>query len=263
MATKANEWGRAVSLEDTIATSIIASSQGLPGSGKSHFWATAPGPIAWFLFDPGGLKGFKSNPVFRDTDIRVFDYCEDINVGKLPAEERVVKSLEALERFKEDWDIAVVKARTLVIDKESMLWEVLRYAHDEVSSPTPKNFHELNLMYRGWVQDAENNGRNLGLVRDMHDTWGKIGVSREGRPQQGFTGIYKPDGQKYVPGLVQLNLEHRWDNDEREFKVKILEKCRLGNAVDLIGKETGNLDFLTLALMLYPNMDAEEWGIEL
>ena len=257
-------WGRAEPLEDATATSLIASSQGLPGSGKSHFWATAPDPIAWFLFDPGGLKGFKANRVFRGKDIRVFDYCGEINVGKLPPEERVQRSIEALDKFKEEWDLAVKKARTLVIDKESMLWEVMRYAFDEVRSPDPKSFHELNLMYRGWVQDAENNGINFGMIRDMHDTWGKVGVSKSsGNVQMGFTGKFIPDGQKYVPGLVQINLEHRWDDEDREFKVKILEKCRLGNAVDLIGTESGGLDFLGLVTMLYPEMDPEEWGIEL
>ena len=255
------EWGRfkqVVPEENTY--SLIAASQGIAGSGKTHFWLTAPDPIASFLFDPGGLKGLKNNELFRHKDIRCIDYCGELNIGKLPKEDRIAQALEVMQRFQEDWDVAIRNARTLYVDKESMLWEMLRYPHDEVDSPTPKNFHELNLMYRGWIQDAEVNGRNLGMLRDTHDTWGKIGVSREGRPQQGFTGIFKPDGQKYVPGLVQVNLEHRWDDESREFKVKILEKCRLGNAVELIGQEFGDLNFMTLALTLYPESAPEEWG---
>lgn len=261
--TAKTDWGRFELLTPEVDTRAIrATSQGLAGSGKSHFWLTAPGPIAWFLFDPGGLKGLRNNPLFENTEVRVRDYCGDLNIGKLPKEERIAASLAVLEQFQEDWDLAIQHARTLVIDKESLLWECVRYAHDEVSSPTPKNFHELNLLYRGWIQDAEINGKNLGLIRDMSDTWGKIGVSREGKPQLGFTGKMKPDGQKYATGLVDINLEHRWDSEESLFMVKILEKCRLGNATELMGQELPNLDFLTLATLLYPDSAPEEWGFE-
>lgn len=255
-----DDWGRwERTTPDEEVRSIIAASQGLAGSGKSHFWLTAPDPIAFFLFDPGGLKGLKANPLFRDKDIRVRDYCGEINLGKLPKDERVARSLDMLERFQEDWDIAVNLAKTLVVDKESMLWEIVRYAHDEVSSPTPKNFHELNMMYRGWIQDAEANGRNLGLIRDMHDTWGKIGVSREGKPQLGFTGKYRPDGQKYVPGLVQLSMQHEWDEDSREFNVTILDKCRLGEAKRLMGKSFPELTFPMLGTILFPETEEADW----
>lgn len=260
MAQKAKDWGRfELVTPDEGNRSIIAASQGVAGSGKSHFWLTAPDPIAYFLFDPGGLKGLRNNPLFTDKEVMCRDYCGDLNIGMLPEDERMQRSLDVMGEFKEDWTVAIRNARTLVVDKEPMVWEMLRYAHDEVKSPTPKNFHELNLMYRGWIQDAETNQRNLGLIRDTHDTWGKIGVSREGRPQLGFTGKMKPDGQKYVPGLVQINLEHRWDEEERGFQVKILEKCRLGEAKDLMGKEFPDLDFLTLGMILYPESEESEW----
>jgi hypothetical protein len=60
--------------------------------------------------------------------------------------------------------------------------------------------------------------------------------------------------------LVQINLEHRWDDDERKFMVKILEKCRLGDAVDLMGKEYADLDFATLGAMVYPESPMEAWA---
>jgi hypothetical protein len=260
VAKQVDDWGEFELLTPEVnANSIIASSQGAAGSGKSHFWLTAPGPIAYFLFDPGGLKGLRNNPLFSEKEVRVQDYCSRANIAKLPRDERVQRSLEILQAFQEDWNRAVKLAKTLVIDKESLLWEIIRYAHNEVDSPTPKDFHELNLMYRGWVQDAENNGVNLGLIRDMHDTWGKIGVSRDGRPQQGFTGKYRPDGQKYVPGLVQINLEHRWDEDSREFYVKILEKCRLGEAKRLMSKEFPEMDFPMLGQLLFAGTTEEDW----
>ena len=262
MAKLTKDWGDNFTLltpEEGVC-SVVATSQGAPGGGKSHFWMTAPGPIAWFLFDPGGLKGLRNNPLFAKKEIHVSDYCGDLNIGKLDKDERMVRSIAAMERFQSDWDIAVRNARTLVVDKESMLWEMVRYAHDEVASPQPKNFHELNLLYRGWIQDAEVNGRNLGLIRDVHDTWGKIGVSSTtGKPQMGFTGDMKPDGQKYATSLVQVNLSHRWNADEETFETEILEKCRLGSAKKLIGKVVADLDFPTLGMMLFPNSDVSDW----
>ena len=239
---------------------IIGSSQGLPGSGKSHFWLTAPEPIAWFLFDPGGLKGLRNNPLFAGKDVVVRNFAEIVNVGKYrEMVDRIKMSIEGFNTFQEEWDFIIDKVRTLVIDKESLLWEVMRYAFDEVKSPTPKNFHDLNLLYRGWVQDAENKGKNLGLLRDMSDTWGIIGHKPDGKAQYGFTGIYRPDGQKYVPGLVQINMQHQWNAEARQFEVQVLEKCRLGSAKKLIGTNLGTVTFQDLGTMLFPEADPEEF----
>ncbi len=259
---KATDWGAFEALSEDTSLNIAASSQGEGGAGKTHFWLTAPDPIAYFLFDPGGLKGLKDNPLFKEKDIRVIDFSKMLDFGRLPKPERMVRALEAMELFDESWPVALKNARTAVIDKEDKLWETIRYAYDEVDSPTPKNFYELNMQYSGLVVQAEAASMNLGLIRGMRDTWGKVGVSREGKPQQGFTGVMKPRGQKEVPELVQINLEHRWDNDDREFKVKVLDKCRLGNAVNLLGKEFPMLDFPTLGLMLYPESDPSDWGSE-
>ncbi len=257
------DWGRFARLEAMADSSIVASSQGPPGSGKSHFWLTAPAPIAWFLFDPGGLKGLRNNPLFKGKDVRVVDYCGELNIGKLPKDKRVEAAIRAMAHFQEDWEVAVANARTLVVDKETMLWEMLRYAHDEVESPDPKSFDELNLIIRGIVQDAENHSLNLGLIRDIADTWGKTGVTRDGRLTQGYTGVMRPTGNKNVTGLVQINLGHRWDDSDPEtrgFKVKILEKCRLGSAKKLIGEEFGDMDFPTLAQTVCPDTDPDVWS---
>lgn len=254
------DWGRFESLVPEDVHTIIGSSEGLAGSGKSHFWLTAPAPIAYFLFDPGGLKGLRNNPMFREKEIHAVNYCGDLNIGKLPAEDRVQVSIDVMERFKEDWDVAIKNARTLIIDKESHLWEMLRYAYDEVSSPDPKNFHELNLIVRGLIQDAEATGRNLGLVRGIKDTWGVTGISpSSGKKQMGFTGIYKAEGNKYVDELVQVVMRHRWDAERRVFVTTIGDKCRLGEAEALMGQEFDSMDFPMLGQMLYPDADPEEF----
>jgi hypothetical protein len=111
------------------------------------------------------------------------------------------------------------------------------------------------------IVQAERAGVNLGLLRDLKDVWGVTGVSQAtGKKQMGFTGEVKPAGQKFVMGLVQLNLQHGWDEESREFIVKVMNKCRLGNAKELMGKEFPGLDFPELAMTLYPESELEEWG---
>ena len=257
-----NDWGEFRVASEALAEryNIVASSQGVGGAGKTHFWLTAPGPIAYFLFDPGGLKGMTSKDTFTGKDIRVMDYSALLDWGRIEKSERVKRAIEIVEKFDAAWDVALRMARTIVIDKEDKLWETIRYANDEVFSPTPKNFYEMNQDYAALIAQAEGAGVNLGLIRGMKEKWGQTGISRStGRPSMGFTGELVPRGQKEVTELVQINLEHRWDDDEREFKVRIMEKCRLGNAVELLGKEFGMMDFETLALTLYPDVDPSVW----
>jgi hypothetical protein len=231
-----------VPMANTVASgySIIAASQSRKGgAGKSHFWLTAPAPIYYFLFEPGGLKGLNVNPLFREKDIRVLDLSGKLDWGRLPKKERVKRGLEVLGEFNEGWDQATKAARTIVIDKEDILWETRRYAHDEVESPEPKKFHELNLEHRALIVQAEALGLNLGFIRGMKELWGKTGqISRTtGKEQQGFTGEFAARGLKELDEQVQINLEHRWDDEERVFKVKVLDKCRLGEAITLMGEE--------------------------
>jgi hypothetical protein len=251
-----------VPLANTVINgyNIIAASQGEGGGGKTHFWLTAPDPICYFLFEPGGLKGLNVNPLFRSKDVRVLDLSGKLDWGRIDKKERVLRGLEVMKDFDAGWEQAKQLARTIVIDKEDMLWETRRYAHDEVESPEPKKFHELNLEHRALIAQAEALGLNLGFIRGMKEVWGKTGISRNtGLPTMGFTGEQVPRGHKELPEYVQINLEHRWDEEEREFKVRILEKCRLGNAVDLMGQEFGNLDFPTLGVTVYPETDLDTW----
>lgn len=258
-----NEWGAFETATETGNYNIVGASQGNGGSGKTHFWLTAPDPIAYFLFDPGGLKSLTSRDEFKHKDIRVVDFSKMLNYGRIPKEDRVKAALDASNVFEESWEVAKKKARTAIIDKEDALWEMVRYAHDEVDSPDPKSFGELNTQYRGYFTDAENSGMNLGVLRGMKEVWGKLPDinPRTGKPKMGFTGEFVPRGQKEVVELVQINLDHRWDEEERCFKVKILDKCRLGNALNLLGKEFSNMDFLTLAVELYPEADPSVWGL--
>ena len=265
MAKPSNEWGRFQQADASERYNIVGSSQGDGGSGKTHFWLTAPDPIAVFLFDPAGLKGLMKRDEFRHKDIRVINYYELVNLGAMrEKEDRAKASLEALNQFRDDWRVALKHARTTLWDKEDHVWEMMRYATNEDYSAEPKSYYELNMEYRGMFTDAESAGVNFGVIRGMREKWGKTGQRvdrRTGMVKETFGGLgeFVPRGQKEVEELVQINLAHRWDEERRAFVTTILNKCRLGNALELLGQESDNLDFLTLATLLYPDADASVW----
>jgi hypothetical protein len=249
-----NKWGRFQEVDRSDdGSSIVWASEGVGGSGKSHFLLTAPEPIAVHLFDPGGLKGLVNNELFKTKEIRVIQYS--FNPGKLSVDDRPKAAQDALEEFLENQGVALKNARTIGFDKEDHVWEMLRYARLEAVSDRPANYYELNLEYRGWFHDAEIAGVNLGVIRGMKEKWGKTGSNREGKATYGSLGELEPRGQREVPELVQIVLRHRWDNEAKEFMVKVHEKCRIGPAKELIGEEFSGLDFPTLASLVYPEGD--------
>lgn len=235
---------------------LLWASQGKGGTGKTHFLLTAPEPIWIALFDPDGVGPLLKQDAFKGKDIRFRQY--NFNPGKLAIPDRPKAAKDALDQFLEDYQLALKHARTIGWDKEDHVYETLRYARLEAYTDRPSSYYELNLEYRGWFADAVEAGVNLGVLRGMKEKWG---LGSTGKPQG--LGVDEPRGQKEVNELVQVVLDHRFDEDDREFKARIHEKCRVGPATELIGQEFGNMDFLTLAFMLYPEtVDTPEvWGL--
>ena len=259
MAKREKDWGRFEEVDRSDSYAIIWASEGTGGSGKTHFLLSAPEPIAVHLFEPGGLRGLVKNDLFKKKDIRVIQY--NFNPGKLSEDDRPKAAQDALDEFLENQAVALKNARTIGWDKEDHVWEMLRYARLEAVSDRPANYYELNLEYRGWFHDAEMAGVNLGVIRGMKEKWGKTGTNREGKTQFGSLGELEPRGQKEVPELVQVVLRHRWDAEQKDFMVKIHEKCRVGPAKDLIGEEYSGLDFPMLGELLYPETEGTDvWG---
>lgn len=235
---------------------ILWASQGVGGSGKSHLLLTAPEPVFVHLFDPDGLGPLLKKPEFKNRDIRWHAY--NFNPGRLKPEDRPKAAKDALELFLENQQLALKNARTIGFDKEDHVYETLRYARLEAYTDRPSSYYELNLEYRGWFADATDAGVNLGVIRGMKEKWG---LNNLGKPQG--LGELEPRGQREVNELVQVVLDHRWDEEQRCFVARIHEKCRVGDAPALISQEFRNPDFWSLAFALYPDtVDTPEvWGL--
>lgn len=260
MGSKKNEWGNWEDVDRSDNYSLIWDSEGVGGSGKTHFGLTAPEPIAVHLFDPGGLSGLVKNPLFKKKDIRVLKY--NIALGTMDESEREKAAEEAIEQFKENQEVALRNARTILWDKEDHVWEMLRWARLGGTSDKPSSYYELNLEYRGFFHDAEMAGVNMGVIRGMKEKWGKTGSNREGKATYGSTGEMEPRGQKEVAELVQVVLRHRWDADVRDFVTTVHDKCRVGDAKELIGTEHVDLTVRELGELIYPEtaeMEPSPW----
>ncbi len=246
---------------------ITWGSQGIGGSGKTHFLLTAPDPIYVFLFDPRGVHPLAQQDAFKHKDIRLVSYdfshigkikdtshtagTKDDKTGAMRAE----FANEMLEQFLEDWEDAKKNARTVGWDKEDHVWEMLRYARLEAVSGKPASYYELNLEYRNWFSDAANAGINFGVIRGMKEIWGARPDPRGGPDKPYATGELGPRGHKEVEELVQVYLHHEWDEESRNFKVRFHDKCRVGNARELLGTTHSNLTFQELGMLLYPETE--------
>lgn len=248
-----------------LGYSLQWAGQGAAGSGKTHFLLTAPEPVVVHLFnDPGGVSKLKrSHEAFTHRDIRWVEY--NFNPGKLTLADRPKAAQDELARFLENYEVSLAGARTVGWDKEDLVYELIRYARLEYFTDKPASYYEINNEYRALFHDAAAAGVNLGVLRGMKEKWGQ---NAKGSPVG--LGINEPRGQKFVSEIVEVVLQHRWDNEDREFKVMIAPpsqrndegpKLRVGPAVDLIGMEFGNFDFVQLALAIYPETTPDDWGL--
>jgi hypothetical protein len=184
---------------------ISWASEGVGGSGKSHFLLTAPDPIYVFLFDPKGIQPLAQQDAFKHKDIRIVEY-DFSRIGRIKGETdektdalRATFANDMLEQFLEDWEDAKQNARTSGWDKEDHVWEMLRYARLEAVSGKPASYYELNTEYRAWFTEASNAGMNFGVLRGMKERWGARLDPRSGVEKPYSTGELEPRGMKEVP----------------------------------------------------------------
>jgi hypothetical protein len=251
MPKREPDWGRFLPADYETRLRLIGASSGPEGTGKSHFWLTAPEPVAVQLFDPGGLEGLL--PQFKGKDIRVLEYR--FNPGTIDRADRGKVASELLEHFIEDYDTALKVARTIVWDKEDYVWELFRYDEFDAFTDRPANYYELYMRYRAEIQKASDAGVCLGLIRGLKEKWGKTGTNRKtGDSILGFTGEIEQRGMKEIPELVQVNLEHWWEGGEFHTRIG---KCKQNTA--LRGQEFINLSFSELAQLTFPDSTEDSW----
>jgi len=250
--TKSVEWGNFKPVNDAVPFRLIWRSYGQEKVGKNHFGLTAPGPIAIQSFDIGleGVVEKFRHPPLGPKEIVFTEYEFDKTDDSQEAAQVICT------RFVEDYELALQKARTVVWDTESEVWELFRFAEfgmneQGVSTDRPARYVKLNSRYRDLIQLAYDAGVNLQLIQKVKERWKE---NAKGSPVP--SGNFEPTGFKEAGYIVQVNLKHTWEK-ERGFIIDVVN-CRQN--MGIAGDQFENLNFPELAQLVFPESQETDWA---
>jgi hypothetical protein len=246
---KAADWGRFAAISEAVNYRLIFRSYGPEKVGKNHFGFTAPGPIAVLSFDIG-LEGTVEKFLREGKDIRYVEYEFAKNDCSQEAAQVMV------EQFMVDYALALKVARTVIIDTETELWDLFRYAEfgvnqQGVSTDKPKDYVKLNSKYRDFIQQAYDGGVNLQLIQKVKERWK---TNEKGSPVP--SGNFEPSGFKEAGYITQATLSHSWTKEEG-FAVEV-KNCRQN--MGIAGEIFYNIDFATLGQLVFTDSTEADWA---
>lgn len=263
---------------EEVKRRIVASLDGEVGTGKSYFGLTGPQPIVVFNIDHG-LEGVVEQ--FREEGKEIYEekYAwvpndvdpDDAEGAEADDLQDLAKEIRA--KFEKDIFYAIKNgARTLLVDTESRIWQVYRYA--EFGAPNadnPRNFDALNQRFESFIHKVKSSDDpvNLLLVRTMKDKWGNYG--KNGGFGKGGREVW---GYEHLPGMMGVELtfmqlppkseirkavEEEYGEGTGEFVIRF-GKNRYNNAVNKLAfTVTPRCSFSELGVLLYPDTSTEDW----
>lgn len=231
---------------------IIALSAGEPGAGKTQFWLTAPGPIVILSFDKG-LEGVVEK-FAGDKEVRVAEYDWE------PTDDTFDQAQAILlrDQFVADYYFACEHARTVVIDKSSDFWSLVRYSEFGDKTGAQLNYDALNQRMRKYVNHPKKLTINAGFVESLKDEYVTV-MKANGKKGGESTGNRKLAGFKELDGLVNVVMYHEFDEAAKVFKTSVPSKARGIGSEEVMGRTFENLDFTTLGMLLFPDSDTPDW----
>lgn len=236
---------------------IIGASYGEPGSGKTSFWLGAPGPLVIMSFDRG-LEGVVER-YQNDKDIYVAEY----DWAPAPGATLEKSAAEDLrDKFIEDYEHALQIARTVVIDKETDMWGLFKFAEFGVSEKgAPQDWDTLKSRVRRLINMAKPLDLNLGVIQSMKNEW----VQRV-NPGNGKTGITQSGnriraGMDDIESLVHINIEHRRVKRPNEASIFEMEvgKSRGPGSPDVQDQTFTGLSFSQFGQLVFPETTKQDW----
>lgn len=221
-----------------IRPRVIMSLDGMPGSGRTRFALSAPKPLYVVLLDAGGLEG-----VLTDT--------EDVMVAKYDVRKSMTKdeAQSVAQEIEDDIIEARENARSVVIDKCSYLWPVLRLAEfGKLTKVQARYYDAVNIRMSELIRSFVETDTNLLLIHDLKDAYEddkKVGQKRDGFP--GIEGIVR-----------HAALFSAADNSDQPFKMRVTKAT---TNWDLVGTEFEGdaIDFPQYATLAVPQLDAGYW----
>lgn len=243
-----------------IKNRLISANFGFPGCGKTRWALGGPAPVVLLSLNNGYEGIIEDLQATKDIRVKDYEWLPDPDSGTLQADAQGI-----MEQFMEDYEVAIQCARTVIIDLESELWEVGRYAQFGAPSDNPKDFAPLNQKFRRIVNMAKATDVNLILLQAMKERWQPRVNKSSGKMGAASTDLYERWGFKELEGLVHVNIEHRRvkvPGESSRFEIE-LGKSRGPGSRDVqdhtftvTDPDTG---FLELALQMYPDSSPEDW----
>ena len=249
MTKPANQFSRFVRANGEVKQRIIGASFGDPGTGKTSFWLSAPGPIVVQSLDKG-LEG-----VVEKFQVDKEIYLAEYNWS--PTEELSQDDAIGLrDKFIEDFEHAIQHARTVVWDKETDVWELFRYAEFGAPSDSPRNYPALNQRYRRYVNMPKDLDINFGMIQGMKSRWISKPDPKTGALKGFDTGERVRQGFSDIDGLVHLNLYHR--REPGRFIIEV-GKARGPGGQDVQDQTFESLTFPEFAQLVFPESEESDW----
>jgi len=209
---------------------------------QDAFFIDSTRPIAFFNFDIGteGVVG----KFIDDKEIYISNY----DPGSEDPESE-------WERFESDYRsiMRVPEIRTFIIDTATEAWELLRISEfGKLDQVMPHLYGPVNATYRRMIRDGYDCGKNIILIHKMKAEY--VNNDR--------TGNYVQAGFADTPFLTQVNLQmfrdYNSETERTEFSA-LIRDCRQTPEINNEVLEGPLCTFPTLALMVLPDSDEEDW----
>lgn len=252
---RTDRWARfeKATVENYYRPRLIGLSCGEPGTRKTSFWLEAPGPIVLFSFDRG-LEGVVDR-VLRDQPdkevyVREYEWAPTAELDQTEA-------MKIRDQFTADFEYAVQHARTVIWDKEDMIWELFRYAEFGAPNDAPRNYPQLNQRYRRLINMPKATAINFGCIDGMKDEWARKVNAKTGAAGAASTGNRIRSGFGELDGLVHVVLHHS-GTGPADWNIHA-GKARGPGGVEVAGQDWGNLSFKEFAMLIFPDSQEADW----
>lgn len=251
------------------APRLAICTEGLEGSGKSHFALSAPKPLAYFILDRGFETGNKKveealNLSGVDQAFYTFDKADaGSNDPTVIAKAAAEQSWKPLKADLED-ALRSQRYRTIVIDSMSEAWEGIRLARfGATEGIIPVQYTPVNNEFRGaLIRGPLKMPVNIIWVHKQADEYeNKVVQTSKGMKEVGVkTGRLTRKGFKDFAYAAPIMLTHRRDltkmMGEGRYSIEVT-KCAPNPEVE--GLVLPEFTFSDFAGMVYPEVDASYW----
>ncbi len=166
------------------------------------------------------------------------------------------------DKFIEDYEHALQHARTLVIDKETDMWGLFKFAEFGVSEKgAPQDWDTLKSRVRRLINMAKPLDLNLGVIQSMKNEW--VSQINPGSGKKGITqsGNRIRAGMDDIESLVHINIEHRRLKRAGEPSIFEMEvgKSRGPGSPDVQDQTFRGLSFREFGCLVFPDTTFKDW----